>query len=247
MSKPISLRIGNFLYKNFYPVYNVVYPIFKNRQDAEEINWLKQTIKPGDTILDIGANIGFYSKILSNCVGSGGKIHAFEPDTTNFKHLSNNLKGFTNVVLNNMAVSDAPGEIKIYRSKDLNVDHRTYPVGDYESVDIIKAISIDAYIDGAFKVDLIKMDIQGYEVAALNGMAKTIENNPQIRLLLEFWPHGLHAAGNTVALFYETITNLGLKIQFLEHGQTVPFDPSEIPQFEGWQWGQYKNILLHKP
>ncbi|MFM9945201.1 MAG: FkbM family methyltransferase [Bacteroidia bacterium] len=244
MSKPISIQIGNLLYKHLFPVYNIVYPIFKNRQDADEINYLKKIIKPGDTILDIGANIGFYSKILAQCTGKYGKVHSFEPDLINFKHLKKNTRGLVNIVLNNKAVSDKSGTINIYKSKDLNVDHRTYPVGEYESIDVIEAISIDEYLNNSWKVNLIKMDIQGFEVSAMKGMEKTIKANPELKMLLEFWPHGLHAAGSSVAQFCEVIKSLGLKIEFLENEKLLPFDEANIPEYETWGWGQYKNILV---
>ncbi len=246
MSKPLSIQIGNMLYKHFFPVYNFIYPIFKNRQDADEISYLKKIIKRGDTILDIGANIGFYSKILSECTGLYGKVHSFEPDQINFEHLKKNTGQLVNIILNHNAVSDQSGELNIYKSKDLNVDHRTYPVGEYESIEVIDAITIDKYVDNAYKVDIIKMDIQGFEVSALKGMAKTIKANPEIKLLLEFWPHGLHAAGSSVAQFCEVIYELRLKIEFLEKDVLVAFDNTNIPKYETWGWGEYKNIVVSR-
>ncbi len=218
--------------------------MFKNRQDADEIRYLKKIIAPDDIILDIGANIGFYSKILSKCTGKYGKVHSFEPDGLNFKHLKNNTQQLVNVVLNHKAVSDKSGQLTIYKSKDLNVDHRTYPVDEFQSFETIEAIAIDDYVNGLWTVNLIKMDIQGYEVAALKGMEKTIKANPDIKLLLEFWPHGLRAAGSSVAQFYETIGSFGLKIQFLEGETLLTFDPLLIPSYEVWGLNQYKNILV---
>ena len=244
MSKPISLKIGNFLYQNFFPVYNIIYPIFKFKQDAEEINFLKNNIKNGDIVLDIGANIGFYAKLLSNFAGNEGKVHSFEPDKVNFKHLIKNLKGRNNVVLNNKAVSDKREIIKVYKSKDLNVDHRTYHVDEYESIEEIEAISIDQYVNSDFKVDFIKMDIQGYEISALKGMENTIKSNQKITMLLEFWPYGLHAAGHTVKEFCDLINSFGLKIFFLEKENLLPFDYSKTEEYETWEWGQYKNIVV---
>ena len=88
------------------------------------------------------------------------------------------------------------------------------------------------------------MDIQGFEVSALKGMEKTIKANTEIKLLLEFWPHGLHAAGSSVAQFCEVIKTLGLKIQFLEKENLLPFDENNIPTYETWVLGEYKNILV---
>ena len=244
MSKPISLKIGNFLYRNLFPIYNILYPVFKRKQDADEINFLKNNIKKGDTILDIGANIGFYAKILSDFVGNVGKVHSFEPDKINFQYLENNLRGRANVVLINKAVSDNAGIIKVYKSKELNVDHRTYPVDDYEAVEEIEATSIDQYINSAFKVEFIKLDIQGYEISALKGMENTIKSNPKITMLLEFWPYGLHAAGHTVREFCDLINSFGLKIFFLEKDNLLPFDYSKTEEYETRDWGQYKNLVV---
>lgn len=221
-----------------------MYPVFKKKQDADEINFLKNNIKTGSTVLDIGANIGFYANILSDIAGNEGRVHSFEPDRINFDYLKKNLKNKSNVVLNNKAVSDDEGEIKVYKSKDLNVDHRTYPVDEYEAIEVIEAISIDKYVNGIFKVDFIKMDIQGYEIAALKGMEKTIKSNPEIILLLEFWPYGLHAAGHTVKEFCELLSSFGLKIYFLETNILSAFDFNKIDEFESWDWGQYKNIVV---
>ncbi|NUM31050.1 MAG: FkbM family methyltransferase [Bacteroidetes bacterium] len=244
MSKPISLKIGNFLYQNLFPVYNILYPIFKKQQDADEINFLKNILKQGSVILDIGANIGFYAKILSEITGENGKVHSFEPDRINFNYLKKNLRGKSNVLLNNKAVSDAEGEIKVYKSKDLNVDHRTYPVDEYDEIEVIEAISIDKYVNNEFKVDFIKMDIQGYEISALKGMENTIKSNPHIILLLEFWPFGLHAAGHTVKEFCDLLISFGLKIYFLEKTILTPFEFGKIADYEKWEWGQYKNIVV---
>ena len=130
MVNKFSLSLGNFLFKNAYPIYNIVYPIFKRKQDKLEIDFLTKTIKPGMVVLDIGANIGFYTEIVSKLVGSTGKIHAFEPDSLNFQRLQKKLLGCSNVNLVQKAVSINSENLKIYTSKVLNVDHRTYEVED---------------------------------------------------------------------------------------------------------------------
>jgi predicted methyltransferase len=125
MPSSLSIKIGDFLYKNLFPVYNIVYPVFKKNQDKHEISLLNKYIRKGDVVLDIGANIGFYTKILSALVGEQGKVYAFEPDATNFSHLKKNAGHLKNAVLINKAVSDKTGKITLYQSDLLNVDHKT--------------------------------------------------------------------------------------------------------------------------
>ncbi len=81
----------------------------------------------------------------------------------------------------------------------LNVDHRTYPVDDYAEVIEINATTIDDYLqsNNTTQVDFIKMDIQGFEMAALKGMEKTLKNNPHVKIITELWPYGLKKAGSS--------------------------------------------------
>src|ERR1051325_2715958 len=92
LKKTFSVQIGDFLYKHFFSIYNMLYPVFKEKQDAYEIALIRKLVKPGDVVLDIGANIGFYAKIFSKIVGNTGKVHSFEPDSNNYSHLKDNLR-----------------------------------------------------------------------------------------------------------------------------------------------------------
>src|SRR6478736_10439835 len=141
-----SIKFGNFLYKNAFGIYKPMYAAFKNRQDAFEIELLKKYIYKNDTVLDIGANIGFYATILSDIVGEKGKIHCFEPDATNFSHLKKATEKYSNIIINNKAVGLKTERLKIYTSKNLNVDHRTYKPEEYEQEIEIDAVSVDDYV-----------------------------------------------------------------------------------------------------
>ncbi len=121
--------------------------------------------------------------------------HSFEPSPENFAHLRNAVSRFTNVRLNQLAVSDRTGESVLYTSDELNVDHRAYPTDDPRRRTIaIQSTTLDDYFPKGERVDLIKMDIQGFELHALRGAARVLEDNPRIKLLLEYWPHGLKQA-----------------------------------------------------
>ena len=134
--------LGNLLFKNAFPIYRLIYPIYKRINEKKEISFLSKTIQPSDTVIDIGANIGFYSKIISKLVGHNGHVYCFEPDRLNFDRLKKEIATYQNITCINQAVSDSNDPIKIYVSPSLNVDHRTYPVEEYSEIIEIDAIAI---------------------------------------------------------------------------------------------------------
>ena len=208
MPSVLSIKLGDFLYKNVFPVYNIIYPIFKRKQDRHEIALLNQYIKKGDVVLDIGANIGFYTKILSELVGETGKVYAFEPDKTNFSHLKKNAGNLTNVEFINKAVSDKTGTITLYQSDLLNVDHKTYETKDYTSKTEIESVAMDDIIP-KHRVDFIKIDIQGSELHALRGLKKIINHNKSIIILMEYDPQSLTGAGSKSEEFFRICDESG--------------------------------------
>lgn len=126
-------KVANKFYIHFFSIYNPLYFFYKRITDKEIIAWLSERIQSGMKVVDIGGNIGFYSILFSYLVGEHGVVHVFEPDTVNFKHLKGNTKGLKNVVINNYAIAERSGMIRLFRSDGLNVDHQTYDIGENRS------------------------------------------------------------------------------------------------------------------
>lgn len=244
MASTLSIALGNFLYKNCFPLYKLTYKSFKERQDAFEISLIKKYTKPGNTVLDIGANIGFYAEILSLIVGEKGHVHCFEPDITNFKHLQKRCKDFGNISINNKAVADKTQVIKIYTSKQLNVDHRTYKPDDYDQEIDINAVSIDDYLQDQ-SVNFIKMDIQGFEMSAVKGMTRTLQS-PNLKMLSEFWPYGMHKAGTSVLEYYQFLKQYNFFIYLIENNQLVELTENKVKTFLDLPETTYMNIFASK-
>ncbi|MDO8999067.1 MAG: FkbM family methyltransferase [Bacteroidota bacterium] len=243
-----KIKLGNWLFKNCFPLYNFSYSRFKLKNDFHEINTLKKIIQPGNYVLDIGANIGFYAKILSGLVGEKGKVFCFEPDKTNFKYLKKNVGHLSNVILFNNAVSDKKDVIKIYKSKLLNVDHRTYPVNNYDSVEEINAISIDELIQDKTiaKVDVIKIDIQGYELFAFNGMLNLLQSNTKLKIVAEYWPHGFKRAGTSAIEFFDFFDKLDYQFSILENEKLLPLTKQYVVEQNEKPFEFSFNVLIEK-
>ena len=176
-------------------------------------------------------------------LGTFGHVHAFEPAPYNFKRLQNNVGKLPNVSLNQCALGETSGFVGLYCSKDLNVDHHTYESGDGRERINVPVTSLDDYFPAGKRVDLIKLDVQGYELSVLQGAERVLKENRDIKLLMEFWPYGLRQAStdpNDILKFAHlhgfVVTPIPASAQLVETAASGAFDET-----------QYCNILLTRP
>jgi FkbM family methyltransferase len=177
-------------------------------------------LKPGDIMLDIGANHGFYSLIAAPRIAPGGHVYAFEPRKTFYDLImaSVSVNGLGDIVsVANLALSDSDGDVTMafdrYWSGGSHIevggpqgaDSQTPTVLERESV---KCVSLDNYLGGKLaKVDVIKMDIEGAEGLALKGMSKIIDRSRNLKIMMEFCPAmlaGFECDANFVVQFLES-------------------------------------------
>ena len=142
-------------------------------KETEEI--MKKEIKPGMTVADIGASIGYFTMTMAKLVGEHGTVYSIEPTPNQFIYLKHNVikNGFENIVRGlNIAASDTDAPIPI----NCNACSPNKLLG-WKMDDIFNT-----------KIDFIKMDIDGSETRALKGLIKTIENNPNLKMIIEYHP-----------------------------------------------------------
>ena len=103
----------------------------------------------------------------------------------------------------------------------------------------IDIIALDDYFKPGQRVDLIKMDIQGYELHALRGANRVLADNPSAKLLLEFWPYGLKQAGTNWIELIDTLERKNMAVcQITKHG-LVPFRSESASESPDW----YMNLF----
>lgn len=240
MSKGL-FSFGEFLYKKSFPLYFFLYSFYKKISDKKELELFQKIITPGSVILDIGANIGLYTTYFSKLAGKNGSVHSFEPDVTNFKNFKKVTAKLQNVLGNHSAVSDSNAPLKIYTSHRLNVDHRTYPVDEYSTSYEVPATSIDSYINGKFKVDIIKMDIQGAEYPALLGMKETLKSNPDLILFMEICPSALRDFGVEMKTIHSYLSSIGYSI-FDYNFQRI--EENELKKYDSYADDAFENVII---
>lgn len=175
--------------------------IFKNGLYEEDLtNYLLNNLnlKEGDVIFDVGANIGWYSNLLSKYF-KGVEIHSFEPDPENFEILVSNLERnkSENVFPNNCGIGEKRDILKLYLYKRGNQGrHSMLNINNGSSIEV-KIISFDEYIKEKYidisRIKFLKIDIEGYEYFAFLGGKEFLKHVPMI--LAEFSPGYMRKAG----------------------------------------------------
>jgi FkbM family methyltransferase len=161
---------------------------------APEDRLLRRLVEPGMVIIDVGANIGLYSLLLAGLAGETGRVYSFEPEPNLFRTFAANCEAnhASNVVPLQRAAGASNGRMSFTRSAFNSGNNNLGASGEggveVEVVRIDDALAIPC-------VDFIKIDVQGYELAALSGMERLLASNPTVRVLFEFWPAGLRGAG----------------------------------------------------
>jgi FkbM family methyltransferase len=173
-------------------------------------------VKPGMMALDIGANIGFYSILLSRLVGKDGVVYAFEPDEDNYKFLERTVINIPNVKTVKAACGETSGITCLYKSKKMNVDHHVYKGEESRECVEVKMVSIDEYLSHTDKsAAFIKIDVQGYDCHVLKGMQKTIARSSDTLIIGELWPYGLKQAGSSADEYLDQLQQAGLDVEIL--------------------------------
>jgi FkbM family methyltransferase len=202
-------------------------------------------LKKEMTVLDLGANIGFYSLFARSIVGKRGRVFSFEPFPGNIALLRESIRqnGFTNVFAIESAVSDKTGTAILYLSPDACSEHSLLDLDfDYAEQDTEKQIqvavtSVDDYfaknhLDA--KIDFIKMDIEASESRALRGMQKTLDQNQKISIMTEFWPNGFREDEAAPEDFLYRLVGLGFDLYHIDayYHKLQQRTPDEIMNLE---------------
>lgn len=172
-------------------------------------------IKPAMTIIDIGANLGYYTVLASLRAGDGGLVVAFEPEPNFFKLLSKNISrnNLKNVNHFELAIAEKNGVSKLHLSSE-NKGHNSLICSEELKTSVqVKTTTLDEFLTARKikKIDVIKMDIEGAEILAIEGMKDALIKNMPL-LFLEFSPHSIVKLNRNPFHFLSTIHEVGYSI-----------------------------------
>ena len=164
--------------------------------------FLGEHVRPGMTVLDIGANQGLYTSLFARLVGPSGRVVAFEPDDMLYNVLAENVgeAAQRNVELHHLALGSESGKLTLHRSLLNSGDNRLAPQAARQGVREpvqISVMRLDEALAGQ-QIDFVKMDVQGWEMEVFRGMEGLLDDprNAGMAIYFEFWPQGLQDAGS---------------------------------------------------
>lgn len=203
----------------------------------------------GMTAIDVGAHVGYYSRIFAQIVGPSGNVYAFEPHNGNFRYLERNVQRLGQVTSLQMAVTDRDGTVLIHESSVGTGSHSLHPSRyAYTRAIPVEGISLDTFL-GEKSVDLVKIDVEGAELEVLEGMRKTIENSPGIALIVEFCPAILASRRLRPRALLDRLGEFDLELAVIDedNGKLVPLDSwQSYDDFISWV-EKYVNLFATKP
>ena len=146
----------------------------------------ERRLRPGLRVIDIGANIGWFTLLAASRVGAAGQVIAVEPDRGNAGMLeaSRRANGFENVLLLPVAAGRVSGAVAIYKAYS-NAATAPLDTVDPLQADLVPAIRLDDVVDGP--IGLIKADVEGAEPLALGGLERTLRRDRPV-VICEFAP-----------------------------------------------------------
>jgi len=210
--------------------------VLTNRYERGTTRVFERTLRPGAVVVDVGAHVGYYTLLAARLTGPEGKVYAFEPDPANFALLLENLElnQAANAVAIPKAVAGERSNARLFQDP-LNSDRHTLcplAAGEDSPHSIsVATTSLDDFCEslGWPQIDLIKMDIEGAEPMALRGMQRTLRRCAVRRLVVEFNPLGIEAAGMAPENFLMEVARAGYALsEILNDGELQKLAPVDF-------------------
>lgn len=189
-----------------------------------EADLVRRLLNDDDVFWDVGANVGYFTLVAATALANRGQIAAFEPGKNAYQRLTENvsLNPYRNIQTFDVAVSDREGEAVLHVAGDIaDSSASLYPAGQTQvRHEVCRTVSLDHFrrVQGGHPPDLIKLDVEGAELAVLQGARGLISATPPL-LLVEMEEKNLRAAGASKAAIQAFLKDYGYRAAHLRKGR----------------------------
>ena len=216
-------------------------------KEPEDYELIRRLVKPGDTILDIGANFGFYAVSLAKALGTQTQVYAFEPHPHTFGRLSRHiaLNGLTNVQAYLVGLSDTVDLFEIrFEPQNTGGAYLAPPAALADTQRLVQVTTLDRFVQEhkLTRVDFVKVDIEGHEYRFLKGARDTLTRFLP-PMMMEFSPHHLARSGQSMEAMLAELKAIGYREFFYRDGDRIrPFTTSAFKS----DWLFWNVFCFHK-
>jgi FkbM family methyltransferase len=174
-------------------------------------------LKPRMKVVDAGANIGLYSLLAAQCVGTDGQIWAFEPSQTTFRFFLDNLalNGVSTVETHRLALSDVKGELTLRAEQGFGDLYRhldyTGNASEGDAVESVAVVTLDDFASSEKidQIDFLKIDVEGGELCLLKGAKQLLSRSPDVVVMFESEEDWCQRSGCTAQDTFDLLKSLG--------------------------------------
>lgn len=216
-------------------------PLFlRGVMEESEVAVWRAVLRPGDDVVDGGANLGYYSLVAAHFVGARGRVFAFEPIPATADALARNVaaSGAAAVRINRAALATEPGEVVLHLYDDdpcsVNASVGSRPGLQSRGSATAPAVTLDGFLAGENAAPvLVKLDVEGSETAALRGARALLGGVAPPVLTCEWHESAAHGAGTHPSEWMELLREAGYTFYLATgNGALVPF--ARPAGAEGW-------------
>lgn len=164
--------------------YRKLFPLDREEKFEEAI---LSHISPGDTVWDVGANVGYFTLKMSDAVGSAGQVVAFEPAPSSHQVLTERAAHLSNVVVEQVAMGDVVGTTDLFVSaKPTDPSNGLFSDGDGTSVEVRSTTGCAYLSDHPERApNVVKIDVEGFEYEVLKGLDDLVRSPSPLALFIE--------------------------------------------------------------
>jgi FkbM family methyltransferase len=189
-----------------------------------------RAIRPGDTVIDVGANVGYNTVYAAGRVGRSGRVIAVEPAADNVRALRENIdaNGLDNVTVHPIAVGGAHEVRDLFVRGDTSAVNSLFPQSVYATVTSVEQVAVERLDDLVTgDANVVKIDVEGAELEVLGGMQRILAGSG-IQLIVEWHPLLQEAAGHKADALPKFLLAEGFTIRAASHARVTPFTAADI-------------------
>jgi FkbM family methyltransferase len=212
------------------------------KREVAETELVKEVVKPGMCVLDVGANIGYYTILTARLVGKQGRIYSYEPYEPSFQVLNENIRinNISDIVAPyNVAVSTENSVKKLHRGRGTNLHTLETFNNTNGSIEVTCVDIIDVLKNIGSRIDLLRMDIEGHEREIFSRFSDEVMNVLPRRILFEIHPIGDIDPDPSFTAPLQNMVRLGYRPETVVASQNV-LAPSWFEKFDYYPCRNYE-------